>query len=97
MPVNPNTSAQASRRNNFQENSQAWRALTAAQRLDWSNMAQNVTLIDSLGQTYHPTGAQLYLSINTNLDTLGSARVSTPPALPSLTTLTTVALTVTAV
>lgn len=80
MPVNPSSTKQQQIRSKFASLSQGWRALTAAQRLEWNTQAPNIVLYDSLGQQYSPTGQQFYIGINQVRLLVGLATTSTPPA-----------------
>ena len=80
IPHNPKSAKQTSVRASFSTNSQAWRALTEVQRAGWVSLAATVTLHDTLGNKYAPTGQQLYVSCNGNLAACGQAPISTAPA-----------------
>jgi len=90
VPVNPSSAAQALVRSRFGAQSAAWRGLTDAQRLQWNTQAPLINLYDTLGQSYTPSGAQFYSSINLYRTITGQAALSappiadTPPALTSL-------------
>lgn len=79
IPVNPSTSAQAAVRSRFGTRVAAWRGLTAAQRAQWNTQAALITLVDSLGNTYTPSGAQFYASVNLNRSICGNAELTAPP------------------
>jgi hypothetical protein len=70
----------------------AWRSLTEAQRLQWSTQAPLVDLVDTLGQTYNPSGPQLYSSVNLNRGITGQATVSVPPIVDTPPALTSASL-----
>lgn len=89
IPVNPNTIYQSNMRSRFGDNSQAWRALTDAQRAGWESLGLQLQRTDSLGQVYTLTGLQAYIAINNNLLDAGEAVVSAAPALLSPTGLLT--------
>jgi len=78
VPVNPNTGAQANARSRLSSLSQQWRGLTQSQRNQWSVTAASVSLVNPLGETYNPTGQQLYVGQNINLLLTGGSTVSTP-------------------
>lgn len=82
IPVNPNSPAQQDVRNLFAEITQQWRNLTAEEILAWNNAALNVTLYDSLGVAYTPSGHQYHQSINTGVRIYApaAALLTTPPA-----------------
>lgn len=79
IPVNPNTAVQTSVRSRFGAQSAAWRALTAGQREQWNTQAPLISLVDSLGSTYTPSGAQFYSSVNLNRSICGQSALSAPP------------------
>lgn len=93
MPVNPNTSFQAAVRSRFGNLSQSWRGLTASQRTQWNTQAVNISLVDSLGQAYTPTGAQYYVGVNANRIALGSAISTSPPAIDTQQVITSLSVT----
>jgi hypothetical protein len=95
IPVQPRTTFQLAVRARLSANSAAWRTLTAAQQAGWASLALLMARTDSLGQTYTPTGAQAYASVNNNLDAAGDSTVSDAPALVTPSALTSVTLTAT--
>jgi hypothetical protein len=79
-PVQPRTSSQRSVRANFTANSKAWSAtLSPAERLSFVSLAATLTKKDKLGQSYTPTGAQLYQSIARNLHLCSTPPLTTAP------------------
>lgn len=83
-------------RANFGGNSQAWRTLTEAQRTGWTALGASISRTNSLGQTYHPTGAQMYNSVNRNIFTYGGTALAAAPVYTAPATLVTVTPTATA-
>ncbi len=86
-PVNPQTTAQQNVRNRLSTNSAAWRGLTEAQRQAWIDAAINYPVTDIFGNTKILSGQQLYVRLNSNLDIIGAAHISTPltpVAIPAL-------------
>jgi hypothetical protein len=79
-PIQPRTPAQQAVRAALSAFSSTWRTLTAAQILGWNALASGVTLHDSLGNAYKPTGAQLFVECNVNLQNIGLPSITTPPA-----------------
>jgi hypothetical protein len=79
--LNPQTASQQFVRMLFGALSQAWRALTDAQRAAWRALALFVTINDQFGDGYSPNGNQLYIRINTNLGKVGIAAIDDPPVL----------------
>jgi len=76
--------------------SQAWRALTSAQRAGWASLGQQMVTTDSLGQAGNMTGLQAFTSLNRNLTYAGSATISDAPALAQPAPLVTMTATATA-
>jgi len=70
-PVQPRTPNQQANRAGFQEITQAWRGLTVAERLTWNAAAPTITLKDTIGQSFNPSGFQLFVSCNRNLAPTG--------------------------
>lgn len=79
-PVQPRTPAQQAARASFAVFSGAWRGLSAAQRAAWASLASGITLTDTLGIAYKPTGSQLYVGLNRVLNVIGVAPISAAPA-----------------
>jgi hypothetical protein len=80
MPVNPSTVKQLAVRSRLGNLAQAWRALTGAQRTQWNLQAPTFTLVDALGQSYSPSGFNLYQSVNLTRAVVGLGTATTPPA-----------------
>ena len=59
--------------------SQAWQALTDAQRASWKAWAAANPVINRLGESRVLSGNQAYVQINGVLGAIGSATVSVPP------------------
>lgn len=78
-PVNPDTTDQTQVRADFTSLSQAWRALTEAQRTAWNAAVDNFTSTDVFGDIKRPSGFNLYKKLNGNLDAIAEARITTPP------------------
>lgn len=96
IPVNPNSSAQATVRARLSISAAAWRALTDAQRAGWNDLAQSFTRTNSLGQTYNMTGFQCYCCVNGNKLAAGDAAISAAPILSTPIAIATVVITLTA-
>jgi fructose-specific component phosphotransferase system IIB-like protein len=96
IPVNPNTTAQGVVRARLALNSSAWRALTAAQRAAWADLALSMVRSDSLGQSINLTGQQTYVSVNNERLAAGDAVLSDAPALGTPGALATATITLTA-
>jgi hypothetical protein len=79
-PLNPQSIAQVLVRARFTGFSQAWRSLTDAQRDAWRSAVSNWATTDVFGDLINPTGATLYIRLNTNIQNAGGAVISLPPA-----------------
>lgn len=60
--------------------SQAWSALTSAQRLAWNTWAASKTVTNRLGRSISLNGQNWYVSINTRLLAAGESQISVPPS-----------------
>lgn len=78
-PVNPDTSYQAGVRSRLSTLSQAWRGLTAAQRLAWNSVVKDYARTDVFGDLQNPSGFGLYCRLNMNLVNIGESALSSPP------------------
>lgn len=96
-PVNPNSTNQGTVRGRLSVNAAAWRALTDAQRAGWEALALLMSRTDALGSSYTLNGFGAYVSVNNNQLAAGNAALSDAPALVSPSTITTLAITLTAV
>jgi hypothetical protein len=73
------TPAQAVTKARLVNFSQAWRGLTEAQRLAWNNAVQSFLSTDVFGSKQRPSGFDLYVKLNCNLDQIGVAPLLYPP------------------
>jgi hypothetical protein len=89
QPVSNYSSSQKSR---FSGVSAAWRALTAAQILAWTNLAKTVKLSDKMGRAYSPSAFQLFSAYNNNLVGIGKTIISAAPTLVQVPTMTSASL-----
>ena len=78
-PVNPRTSRQSAVRAALGSLSQAWRTLTQAQRDAWNGAVSTFSRTNIFGDTVNPTGKNLYVGINTNLEKVSETAIATPP------------------
>lgn len=78
-PVNPQTSFQSEARNRLTEFSQQWRTLTEDQRAAWNAAVSNWQRTDIFGDLKSPTGLNLFVRLNTELDIVGGSALTTPP------------------
>jgi hypothetical protein len=79
-PVQPRSTAQQEARANLSTLSAMWKGLTQTQIAGWNSLASSITLKDSLGNSYKPTGAQLYVGNNRNLSDIDETTVDDAPA-----------------
>lgn len=63
-PTNPRTTAQLNARAKLTALSRSWGSLTKANAALWNSYAKNLTLTDSLGQSYNPSGINAYVRVN---------------------------------
>jgi hypothetical protein len=78
-PVNPSSASQVSVRNRFTSLSQAWKALTAAQRASWNAAVADYARTDVFGDIKNPSGFNLFQRLNNNLLNVGESQISAPP------------------
>jgi hypothetical protein len=96
-PVQPRSVAQQEQRANLAALSGGWKGLTQSQRDGWSALASGITLKDSLGNSYKPSGSQLYVGNNRNLSQIGETVVDdAPTSKPDFEDITPLGLTATA-
>lgn len=81
IPVDPRTAKQLAVRALIQGFSEFWRTLSQAQRDGWSFLGDQMTRLDTQGQSYTLTGLQAFTSINMNRDVLSLAISQDAPAL----------------
>lgn len=78
-PSNPRTVAQMLSRGILGTLSIGWNALTEAQRQSFNSAVENWQKTDIFGDLKKPTGKNLYVALNKNLDQSGQALVTTAP------------------
>lgn len=79
-PVNPQTARQSAVRGVLASFSAAWRALSQAQRNAWNSAVSAFSKTNVFGDSVTPTGKNLYTGLNANLNLIGEAPISAPPA-----------------
>ena len=81
-PTNPRTAAQLDARAKLTALSRSWGTLSRANAALWNAYAKNLTLTDSLGQSYNPSGINAYVRVNNLLWLVYGTTTpnSTPPA-----------------
>lgn len=78
IPFNPMTQAQQEARANVTNMAETWRTLTNSQREAWNAQAENTVLTNVFGQSYNPSGFNLFIWINTSLLSLGAGTINEP-------------------
>lgn len=79
-PVNPQTASQSAVRAALTAGSQAWRALTEAQRLSWNSAVSNFQNTDIFGDVKTPSGINLQNRLYLNANTIGGSPLTSPPS-----------------
>lgn len=91
-PVQPRTDRQLEVRGIFAGLARLWSLLSEEDREGWRAYAENVSRIDTLGQSYRITGLQAFISHNATRDAMGIGVTTTPPppdiVAPTLTAIT---------
>lgn len=77
-PLNPNTSYQQTVKARLAALSQGWRGLTEAQRVAWDAIVDLYARTDVFGDLRNPSGQQLYIRVNANLENAGQVAISDP-------------------
>ena len=78
-PTNPQTAAQQTARAILGNLSTAWRALTEEQRQGWNAAVDGFLKTNIFGDTYSPSGKNLFVGLNANLAQTGSPRNDVSP------------------
>jgi hypothetical protein len=78
-PSNPQTSYQSVVRQRLASFSASFRALTASQILSWNVAVQDFIGTNIFGNSVTPTGLQLYVKLNSNLDIIAATPITDPP------------------
>ncbi len=84
IPVNPSTGLQVALRTIFGNLASAWQILTEPQRDAWTTYANNVQVINRLGDPITLTGQQMFIRCNTPRMQAGMARIDDGPTIFSL-------------
>ena len=78
-PVNRNTPAQSLIKALFTAYNQKWRTLTEDEQKAWNSAVQDYSRSNIFGDTFKPTGSNLYCELNTNLALIGATELTKPP------------------
>lgn len=81
-PVDPGSAKQNQFRTRLSAGVVAWRALTEAQRVAFNDKALITDFVNSIGESIHPTGMNLFIRGHNLLDIAGIAQVTVPPITP---------------
>ena len=84
IPTNPNTVAQGFARGNFQSLAQGWRLLTNIQKNSWILLASETTLTDVFGNSYNPSGFNLYVNYNSVVLSIAGTPNDTAPVVDAI-------------
>ena len=79
IPTNPQTAAQQAIRAALGALSSAWRSLTEAQRASWNSAVESFMKTNVFGNSYAPSGKNLYVSLNQNLSNAGQTAIESAP------------------
>lgn len=77
-PINPQTGDQSLVRNRLASLASNWALLSEAERALWNAATVDYPRTDQFGQTYYMSGLNLYMSLNTNLETAGQNTINEP-------------------
>lgn len=78
-PANPQSLAQSVARTRLGALSQSWSSLTEEQRVAWNSRALEVGKTNIFGDSYYPSGKNLFVSVNTSVLLAGGVVVPVPP------------------
>jgi hypothetical protein len=79
-PVSTPTAAQIAVRSSFATVTGLWSALTGSQRSSWNAQALTAERLNRLGESYTPSGRQMFIEANKNLSLAGMTEIELPPA-----------------
>ena len=91
-PINPQTTAQSVVRARLTGLASTWRSLSDAQRAAWQAAITNYATTDIFGDIKNPSGFNLYMKLNSNLESVNLGAISTPlmPEAPDTVSITSV-------
>lgn len=79
VPLQPRTPNQQMQRSSFAGATSMWKQINTSDRTSWATIAVQLTYINSLGQTYTPTGFQLFVQAYSNARYAGTYPFGTAP------------------
>lgn len=80
VPINPRTVNQFAQRAAVGQANHAWGTLSGSDQVSWMALALQYVYVNSLAQSYSPTGRQLYTQAFSNAARFGDVPPSTAPA-----------------
>lgn len=78
-PIHRSSNDQQEAKSRFSVLSTSWRSLTPAERGSWDSAAPDYKKSNIFGDSYSPTGKNLFMIVNQGLMLAGEAAVNTPP------------------
>lgn len=87
-PANPQSSRQGSVRSIFSSLSKGWNTITEEQRESWNSASQIFKRTNVFGDQVALSGKNLFISINTNLATIGVSPVDIAPSTTDVASIT---------
>lgn len=79
-PANPQTSYQGLARSIFGSISTAWRDLSESNRASWQGAVDSFTKTNAFGDSYSPSGKNLFTGLNASLLNIDQPMITTAPA-----------------
>ncbi len=77
--LSSNTASQVTVRNRLGSFAAAWKVLTQDERDSWNSAVDNFRHSDIFGDIVSPSGFDLYVKLNCNLDQIGNSPLTIPP------------------
>ena len=83
IPANPISPYSTAVRSNYRTLLHQWATLTQSDQQSWNDLAAQITKTNRVGQTYHPTGFNTFLSCNQNRFLVTEAALTKAPEIPT--------------
>ena len=83
IPTQPQTDKQTIVRNLFGAVARMWSTLTASQRDEWKQWGLEHPKTDQFGDSRPMSGRQAFISVNSNLRTIGAGTITVPSLVPA--------------
>lgn len=87
-PANPQSSRQGSVRSIFSSLSKGWNTITESQRESWNSASQIFKRTNVFGDQVALSGKNLFISVNTNLSTVGASPIDVAPTTTDVASIT---------